>query len=130
VDTDVVRGAGALGGLLTGLRHLPEQATGLFLAVDLPLVPVALLRHMLALPGNWDAAVPVSAGGPEPLCAAYRRPCLPAVERRVDASDLKMTSFWGEVRVRRLAAGELAPFGDPSRMFRNVNTPGDYETLG
>jgi molybdopterin-guanine dinucleotide biosynthesis protein A len=129
VDPDLVPGAGALGGVLTGLRHLAEGAAGLFLAVDLPLVPAALLHHMLALPGDWDAAVPVWARGPEPLCAVYRRRCLPAVEERIAAADFKMTSFWRDVNVRQLQAGELAGFGDPSRMFLNVNTPDDYETL-
>lgn len=129
VDVDLVSDAGALGGLLTGLRRLPEQASGLFLAVDLPRVPSALLRHMPGLEGDWDAVVPISAGGPEPLCAVYRRECLPAVERRIAASDFKMTSFWSDVTVRELPASELAPFGDPAEIFRNLNSPEDYEAL-
>ena len=41
----VVPAAGALGGVLTGLERLPADADyGLFLAVDLPLVPAGLHR--------------------------------------------------------------------------------------
>jgi molybdopterin-guanine dinucleotide biosynthesis protein A len=126
VDVDVVREAGALGGLLTGLRRLSGGAPGLFLAVDLPLVPSALLRHLLARAVGCDAAIPRSPGGPEPLCAVYRRSCLAAVERRIADSDFKMTSFWNDVTVREIPTTELARFGDPATIFSNLNTPDDY----
>jgi len=38
-----------------------------------------------------------------------------------------MTSFWPDVRVRQVSAAELAPFGDPALLLRNLNTPRDYE---
>ena len=38
-----------------------------------------------------------------------------------------MTSFWPDVRVREVAAAELAAFGDPAALLRNLNTPEDYE---
>lgn len=129
VDVDVVAEAGALGGLLTGLQRLAPEAPGLFLAVDLPLVPVELLSHLLERSADADAVVPLSPGGPEPLCAVYRGSCRAAVERRILAGDLKMTSFWPEVSVRRLEVRELAAFGDPSRVFRNLNAPEDYAAL-
>ena len=40
-----------------------------------------------------------------------------------------MTSFWPDVRVREIPPAELAPFGDPATLFRNVNSPEDYEAL-
>ncbi len=73
-----------------------------------------------------DAVVPVTAGGPEPLCALYRPPCLPAVRARLAAGELRMTSFWPDVRVRTLEGAALAAFGDPRRLFHNVNVPADY----
>ena len=51
----------------------------LFLAVDLPLVPVALLRWRVEALGEADAVVPVSARGRDPLCAAYGPACLPVL---------------------------------------------------
>jgi molybdopterin-guanine dinucleotide biosynthesis protein A len=73
-----------------------------------------------------DAVVPVTAAGPEPLCALYHPRCLPAVRARLAAGDLRMTSFWPEVRVRRLEGAALAAFGDPRRIFHNLNAPADY----
>jgi molybdopterin-guanine dinucleotide biosynthesis protein A len=126
VVADAVRGAGALAGVHAGLRLLPASACGVFLGVDLPLVPQALLRRLLELAADCDAVVPVSPAGPEPLCAAYRDTCLAAVEARLAAGDAKMTAFWPDVRVRRLGPDELAEFGDPAALFLNVNSPDDY----
>ena len=128
VHVDVRGDAGSLGGVYTGLLQL-ERPYGLFLGVDLPLVPAALLHHLLELAHGYDAVVPVTPAGPEPLCAAYARSCRRPIERRMAAGELKMTSFWPDVRVREVAPAELLAFGDPAELFRNVNTTEDYEEV-
>src|SRR5262245_12686217 len=64
---DAAPESGALVALLSGLLAL-ERPLGLFLATDLPLVPVALLRHLLSLAAEASAVVPAGVRGPEPLC--------------------------------------------------------------
>jgi len=49
VEVDAVPDSGPLGGLYTGLSGLAHDALGLFLAVDLPGVPVSLLQQLLEL---------------------------------------------------------------------------------
>jgi len=129
VVVDEVSDAGALGGVLSGLRTVAGDAPGVFLAVDLPLVPAPLLARLVQLGLGFDAVVPISTRGPEPLCAVYRESCRTAVERRIAAGQPKMTSFWPDVRVREVPAAELAAFGDPQSLFRNVNSPEDYAVL-
>ena len=128
VHADVVPEAGPLGGVHAGLLNL-GVSLGLFLAVDTPLVPSPLLRALVAAAAGFDAVVPVVGGWPEPLCAVYRRTCLAPVQRRLEAGERKMTSFWPDVRVRTMAEDELAIFGDPVVMFRNLNTTEDYLRL-
>lgn len=125
---DEVADAGALGGVLTGLSRIGDATSGLFLAVDLPHVPVALLRHLLALVADFDAVVPVSAAGPEPLAAVYASSCLEPIRTRLARAEFKMTCFWPDVRVREVCVPELQAFGDPALLFRNLNTPDDYAT--
>ena len=131
VFPDVVPEAGALGGVLTGLERLPPDADfGLFLAVDLPLVPVELLRRLASRAGEGKGAVVAfSPSGPEPLCAVYARTALEAVRESVEAGELKMTSFWTGISVHALYEAALAEFGDPSALFRNLNAPADYLAL-
>jgi len=125
VDLDAVPDAGPLAGLAIALAvAAPREA--LLLGVDMPFVTADLLRGLRdALPG-WDAVVPATKGGPEPLCAVYGAACLEPVRAALAAGDLKMTAFWSAVRVRKLAGAELAAFGDPDRLFRNLNHPSDY----
>jgi len=135
VFPDVVPNAGALGGVLTGLERLPADADfGLFLAVDLPLVPAALLRRLLQRAEEQAAegvaaVVAFSPAGPEPLCAVYGRGCLEPIRQNVEAGRLKITDFWTAVCVHALYPGAVAEFGDPAALFRNVNAVQDYEAL-
>ncbi len=127
VETDVIPGAGPLGGLYSGLRRLADEEPCLLLAVDLPHVPVSLLQTLLDLTEDADAAVPTWSRGAEPLCAAYRRSCLEPVLHCLRAGDLRMTSFWPQLRVRQLDEAQLARHGDPALFLRNLNTPEDYQ---
>jgi molybdopterin-guanine dinucleotide biosynthesis protein A len=126
--TDVVADAGPLGGIHAGLTGLAAEP-GLFLAVDLPLVPVALLAALLATAEGWDAVVPRHAGGCEPLCAVYGPACLAPVRKHLERGERKITSFWPDVRLRIFEEREIASFGDPAALFRNVNAPWDYADL-
>jgi len=125
VVTDDRPGAGPLAALAAALAA-SNRSLGLFLGVDLPLVPSALLLRLVELSRGWDAAVPVLPAGPEPLCAVYSRSCLAPVLRRLDAGERKMTSFWDDVRVRQVDPGLLGDFG-VRNPFLNVNTGADYE---
>jgi molybdopterin-guanine dinucleotide biosynthesis protein A len=129
VVTDPVPDAGPLAGVLAGLAAA-EGRPGLFLAVDLPLVPAVLLAHLVELAEGWDAVVPVSPRGPEPLCAVYRPSCIEPIGRRVADGELHMTSFWPGVRVREVGPDDLAAFGDPDALFRNLNAPVDLGDPG
>lgn len=126
VIVDAARDAGPLAGLVAGLRALGDEP-GLFLAVDLPHVPVPLLAALLERATGYDAVVPISEAGPEPLCAVYTRACLDPASRHLGAGDLKMTRFWPLVRVREIPASELRTFGEPGVLFRNLNEPSDLD---
>ena len=90
-------------------------------------MPASLLARLVELAEGWDAVVPVSPRGPEPLCALYGPACLEPMRRRMAAGELKMTAFWPDVRVRRLRPRSFAVTGTPDVVFRNLNTPDDLE---
>jgi molybdopterin-guanine dinucleotide biosynthesis protein A len=125
---DVRRGEGALGGLHAALAYANGSAV-LVVAWDMPYASEGLLRALRATgERGFEACVPeseTSGRGVEPLCAWYAPSCLAAIERKLDAGDRRVVSFFEEVRVARLGAEEVSQWGDPARIFFNVNTPND-----
>ena len=126
---DIRPGFGSLGGIYTAVTTGPGPV--LCVAWDMPFVPDALLRTLVAAAasGDYDAFLPESSGrrGLEPLSAVYGPACAPAISRRLDGGDLKAISFHGDVRVGILSLAQVRTFGDPDELFFNVNTPADLE---
>jgi molybdopterin-guanine dinucleotide biosynthesis protein A len=129
VVPDAVVDQGALGGVVSGLMAA-GRPLALFLAVDLPGVPPALLQALVAASPGFDAVVPVWPRGPEPLCAVYSASCLEPIRKRLAIGDAKMTSFWPDVRVLQWGPAETSRFGDPAELFANLNRPEDYAERG
>jgi len=125
---DLRPGEGALGGLLTALTHAGDAA--IVVAWDMPFVDRALLRALRARGerGDVDAVLPEHDGSPrglEPLCAWYSARCRPAIAASLDAGDRRAVAFHDAVRVARLPLDEVRRFGEPARLFANVNAPAD-----
>jgi molybdopterin-guanine dinucleotide biosynthesis protein A len=128
VAGDVRANCGSLGGIHAAIVRAGGPV--LVVAWDMPFVPPGLLRALRDAGARTDAAVPESGSrrGVEPLCAYYSAACLPAIERRLDASDMRVVSFFDDVRVERLPERDVRRFGDPALLFMNVNTPDDLAT--
>jgi molybdopterin-guanine dinucleotide biosynthesis protein A len=121
---DVFPEGGSLGGLYSGLRAVPGDAA-LCVASDMPFLSASLLRYLAERSDEADAVIPEAAGKPQTLHAVYRKACLPAMERRLRAGQLKIVDLLDDLRVLRLTAAELRPFADPDLAFVNLNTPED-----
>lgn len=129
---DAYPGAGALGGIATGLQQIDGWAA--VVACDLPLVDpqvFALLTHIAAERDDqgecWDAVVPVIGGYEEPLHALYHRRCLPAIEARLVQGQRRVISFMGDVRTRYVSEDELRSVDPQLHSFVNANTPAEWD---
>lgn len=131
---DVLPGLGALGGIHAALEWAREDGRDgvLVLACDMPFAPVPLLRALMdaaAAPAAPDIVAPESGGrrGVEPLCAFYATRCLDAVEAALARDDRRVVGFWDDVAVERIPLEVVRTFGEPDRLFMNVNTPEERE---
>ena len=123
---DIYPDKGSLGGIFTGLSAI-ESEWGIVVAGDMPFLNVELLGYMLSVREGFDAVVPRLDGRPEPTHAAYSIACLPHIERRVLADDLKITGFFDDVRVNIVPEDQVEKL-DPERLsFFNVNTQQDLD---
>ena len=121
---DLVAGAGPLGGVLTALGHAGGPV--LVVAWDMPFVPASLLGELrrVAEDEGADALVPERdvEGRVEPLCAWYGPACRTPAAERVRRGELRMTGLLDAVGARRLPLARVLDWGDPERLFLNVNT--------
>ncbi len=125
ITTDLLPGAGTLGGLYTAVAAAPAPVV--CAAWDMPFVTAVLLRRLAAGLERHDAFLPASGGrrGMEPLCAAYGPSCRKPMEDSIASGDLRAIGFHSAVDVGILPLEEIRRFGDPALMFLNVNTPED-----
>jgi molybdopterin-guanine dinucleotide biosynthesis protein A len=125
VVPDVRPGLGALGGILTACLEAPAPVV--IAAWDMPFLSPRLLWELGARLAGHDACLPESGGprGLEPLCAAYGPGSVAAIEDSASRGDLRAIGFHQRIKVGILPRAEVARFGDPARLFFNVNTADD-----
>jgi len=128
--------AGPLRALVAGLRA-SRAANNLVVACDMPLLNPELLRHIAGAAGeDVDAAVPVTAAGPEPLHAAYRDCAVEPLIAAIAAGERSLGGALRRLRVRWIPEMEWSRFDPDGRSFLNVNTPeellvaADMQTIG
>lgn len=128
VVEDRFKGCGPLGGIHAALCS-SHTALNLILSVDLPMMTPDFLRWLVskANAGEEQVTVPRLNGRCEPLCAVYRRRVLPVVERALQAGHYKVDRMFAEAPTRFVSEVEIRSAGFAADIFRNVNTPDEYE---
>ena len=121
---DVFPDCGSLGGIYTGLNASATDWS-LVAACDMPFLSAPLLAHMAGLRDGVDAVVPMVDGRPEPTHALYARRCLPAIEKRLRAGQLKISGFFDDVSVRYVPENDVKLFDPDLLSFFNINRPED-----
>ncbi len=127
--------AGPLGGIASGLQAAQHE-WALVLAADLPLLDVALLRDLLALPRTALAVVPQRLGDAghaprnwysfEPLHALYHRSCLPILAGELAVGERQVAGILAALQVQVFPISSDDPRRDS---FTNINTSADVAAL-
>lgn len=126
------------GGPLAGL-HAGLAAAGdgyhFVVSCDQPFVEGGLVRYLLRRaqaslppqPGTGylapDAVIPRVEGKLQVLHAVYHGRVAPVAERLLRQGERSVRCVLERIRWVEVAEAELAAFGDPGRLFLNVNTP-------
>lgn len=125
---DLFAGMGALAGIHAGLAQSTHPAV-FAVACDMPYLEPRLIRHIAARGTGCDLVLPQSDSGYEPLHALYREGCLPVMEQCLQRGERRIISILPQLRVREIAAAEVARFDPGFDSFSNINTPQDYYRL-
>jgi len=125
---DLQSGAGPLGGIATALNS-SRGDWNLVLACDLPYVTRAWLQFLYerANASAADILLPESDTGPEPLCAMYRTRAAAHISAALARGVRKVTDGLVGLSIERILRADSKPFDSAGRLFKNMNTPADYE---
>ncbi|HYS17830.1 MAG TPA: molybdenum cofactor guanylyltransferase [Candidatus Binatia bacterium] len=119
---DVYPEHGSLGGIYTGLKAAAGQVA-FTVACDMPFLHPEVVRLVVARAGEGDVVIPRVGSQLETMHAAYAKACLPRIEERLIAGQLRIVGFFERVRVVEITEADIARFRDPRVAFMNVNTP-------
>lgn len=128
VVEDVYRDRGPLGGIHAALLSSATDLN-LMLAVDLPFVRQAFLQYLIlqATASCATVTVPHANGGFQPLCAMYRREFGTVAETALQSGRNKIDWLFAKVATRVIEEDELRRAAFQVSMFRNLNTPEEWE---
>ncbi|MGH9355373.1 MAG: molybdenum cofactor guanylyltransferase [Terriglobia bacterium] len=123
-------GQGPLSALVDGLEYsaLPWN---IFLACDLPLLRGEFIELLLqrAARDEFDAIVPKTNDGWQPLSAAYRRTCAPKIRDALKIGRLDVAGVLPDLRVDAVQREQLRELALDDEIFENVNTPEDWQRV-
>ena len=122
IREDLIKGLGPIGGILTGLEDINDEA-GFFIACDMPFVSEDLIRYIVSVRGGFDAVVPKIDWKIEPLHALYRKSCLPVIRGLIASGVYQTIKAFDMLNVRYLNEAEIRANDPQMRSFFNVNSP-------
>lgn len=126
---DIYPGFGSIAGLHSALAQ-SSTAYSFVTACDLPFLNPDIIHYLCDLcTGGYDAVVPFSEGGHEPLHALYSSACKDLFEEAILQGERKIQNVLDRMNVRKVAYDEIQRFGGLATSFLNVNTPEEYEAI-
>jgi molybdenum cofactor guanylyltransferase len=119
---------GPLGGICTAL-HVSKHDWNLIAGCDLPFLTREWLEFLAAraIDSKTDVVIPRNERGYEPLCAMYRKRAYDGIAAALERGVRKITDGLAELTMAAVARSEWKAFDPHGRLFKNINTPADYE---
>jgi len=122
-------GRGPVEGIRTALSVTATELN-LIVAVDLPFLEPAFLGYLAdRLRGSPADAVRCRIADRTPLCIGVRTRILSAVETYLTNGGRSLQGLLDTVPHETITPSELRALGITDRIFCNLNTPEDYETM-
>jgi molybdenum cofactor guanylyltransferase len=125
---DDAPGAGPLGGIATAL-HEALAPWSLIVACDLPYLTQAWLEFLTgrAVESQSDVVMPMNKRGAEPLCAVYNKRAEKIIQEALTWGTRKITDALADARIEAIEPSEWKAFDSDGVLFKNMNSPTDYE---
>jgi molybdopterin-guanine dinucleotide biosynthesis protein A len=125
---DMVPGCGPLGGIYTALVYSGNPYCFIF-AADMPNLNTGLIRYMAGLKEKADIIIPQVPKGLEPLHAIYSKTAVPVIKDLLTKREFKILNLIGQMKTEYIGYQTIKDFGEPLRIFSNINSLSDIEAF-
>jgi FdhD protein len=126
---DIYPDCGSIAGLHSALAY-SRTANSFVTACDMPFLDPAVIRYLCDIrTEGYDAVIPFSEGGQEPLHAVYSSICKDIFERAIEHGERKILDILKRVNSRLVTYDELRNVGGQAASFLNVNTPEEFDGI-
>lgn len=128
IVSDLIAGRGVLGGLYTGL-FFASHSHSFCVACDMPFLKEPLIRFFTRQVEGYDAIVPKTLDGLQPLHAIYSKNCLQPIKRIIKMGKYKIIDLYPLVKTKIIEEPEFIRFDLKKESFININTPEELNFL-
>ncbi len=124
---DIHKDLGPIGGIHAALTELDTPAA-FIMGCDTPFVSTEIVEYIV----NYPADAPVKAAlvdtTIQPLCALYRRDCLPVINDQICRGTRKLSDLLNSLRTAVVPITPDLPFYRP-HLLQNINDPKSLQAL-
>lgn len=125
VVEDLVPGAHALGGLYTGLRAASHPLC-FVCGCDTPFLNPAVIRFLLRQADGYEAVIPKTSDGLQPLHAVYRASIATSLEEPLHLQRWELSKWAERLHARLIEPAMLEQIDPLGLSWCNLNAPADY----
>ena len=125
---DLIPGKGPLGGLYTGLKY-SDSKYNFVVGCDMPNLTIKYFKFILSLDKKYEVLVPCYNGYIEPLAGIYSKSCITAIKNSLINNELKIKSFYKQIKLKILTEESIRDIGDPAYLFYNINYKVDIKQI-
>lgn len=123
---DKVPGIGPLGAILWGLEASTSKYN-FITGCDSPFIKNEIIQLLMKKINQADVTIPYLKKGYEPLLAIYSKNCLEAIKKSINSRDLRIISFFSEVKVKIISENEIREYDPDLISFFNINSKTDLK---
>lgn len=127
IINDEIENCGPLGGITSCLKHAKHDWC-FVVSVDSPFVEPEFVTFLKTQTNTFDAIVPFTEKGKEPLVALYNRSVLPVAKSLIVQKQFRMHNFISEINTQFLDTNSWLE--NYPLLFNNLNLPDDAREIG
>ena len=125
IVSDILPVRSSLTGIHTGLFYA-ESPYAFFSACDTPFLKKELVARIVSqIETRYDAIIPQTRAGMEPLCAVYAKRSLQRIEKNILENKLKIQRIFKKNRIKAIPESFIRKYDENLDSFFNINTPRD-----